>query len=414
MNLELFIAKRILNYKEIKDSISGPITKIAVFSIALSITIIICTIFIVTGFKNEVSNKVTGFGGHIQISKLTSNISFETPPISSNHDFYPNIDTIKGIHNIQVYASKPGIVKTSDIIQGIVIKGISSDFNWSFFKENLVEGNIFNIEDSVQSNKVVISKSLSDLINLGVGDKFNVFFIQNPPRARRFEICGIYQTTLDEFDKLYVLADIKHIQALNGWSDDQISGFEIILDDFKDLDKISEKVKNIAGYRILDDGSILNVSTVKEKNVQLFDWLGLFDLNVLVIIIIMLIVAGINMISGLLILVLEKTQMIGILKSLGTNNRSIMRTFIYLASFITVKGLFWGNIAGLLICFIQYKFQVLKLDPSAYFLNAVPINFNLLYWILINLGAFGAILLALLNPASIILKITPAETIRYE
>jgi len=414
MNLELFIAQKVLNFKESKDSISGPIAKIAIFSISLSIFVVICTIFIVIGFKKEVGNKITGFGGHIQISKLTSNVSFETPPISKNQSFYPSIDTTGGIENIQVYASKPGIIKTDEAIQGVVIKGVGADYNWTFFKSNLVEGEIFDVEDSVKTNKVIISKSMSNMLKLGVGDKFNVYFIQDPPRMRRFEISGLYQTTLEEFDKLYILGDIGHIQKLNGWEDDQISGFEINLEDFDDLDKITDFVRRIAGFQLLDDGSMLQVTNIKEKNVQLFDWLGLFDLNVAVIIFIVLIVSGINMTSGLLITVLEKTQMIGILKSLGAENVSVKKVFLYLSSIITVKGLFFGNLAGILICFLQYKFHIIKLDPSAYFLSSVPVHFDFLRLFLINFGAFVAIFVVLLIPSTIIARITPAETIRYE
>jgi lipoprotein-releasing system permease protein len=414
MNFELYIAQKVLDFKHSKDSISGAIAKIAIFSIALSITVIICTIFIVTGFKKEISNKLTGFGGHIQISKLTSNLSFEPPPISSEQDFYPDIEQMEGVQNIQVYASKPGIIKTDEVIQATVLKGVGSDFDWAFFRNHLVAGDVFEVTDSANTNKVVISKSLGNIMQMGVGDKFNVFFIQDPPRMRRFEISGIYETTLQEFDKLYILADIAHIQRLNNWDKNTITGFEVLIDDFGQLDKMTRKVREKAGYKILDDGSVLYVSNVKDKNRQLFDWLSLFDLNVLVIIVIMLIVAGINMTSGLLILVLEKTRMIGTLKSMGGRNSSIKRIFMYISGFITLKGLLWGNIAGLALCFVQYKFQPIQLDPSAYFLSAVPIHFNLLYLVLINLGAFAAIWLVLLMPSTVIARVTPAETVKYE
>ena len=401
MNLELYIARKVLNFKETKDSISGPIAKIAIFSIALSICVVICTVFIVIGFKKEVSNKITGFGGHIQISKFSSNISYETPPISSLQSFYPSLDTVDGIENIQIYAIKPGIIKTDD-------------FNWDFFKINLVKGEILQLYQGEKSNKALISKALADILKLDVGDKFTVYFIQNPTRVRRLEICGLYLTTLEEFDKLYILADIQHIQKLNDWDSTQISGFEINLEDFNKLDQMTAFVREEAGYKIMEDGSVLSVTNIKEKNMQLFDWLGLFDMNVIFIIVIMIIVAGINMTSGLLIMVLEKTQMIGILKSMGAENFIVKRIFLYLSSMITLKGLLIGNIAGMAICYIQYKYQLLTLDPTAYFLNAVPIHFDFFKLFLINLGAFIAIFMVLLIPTGIISKITPSETIKYE
>ena len=230
---------------------------------------------------------------------------------------------------------------------------------------------------------------------------------------RRFEIKGIYETSLVEFDEKYILVDIGHVQKIK-WDSNLVSGFEINIDNFNDLDKMTQKVNDIAGYKILEDESVLQVTNIKEKYIQIFDWLGLFDLNVLIIIIIMLIVASINMTSGLLILVLEKTQMIGILKSLGTENLSVKKIFLYISGFITLRGLLWGNIAGIVLCYIQYKYALLKLDPTAYMLNSVPVNFNFFYLFLINICAFAAILIVLMIPSSIIARITPAETIKYE
>jgi len=413
LNTELFIAKRITFDKETKQSISRPIIKICIFGISLGLAVMIISVAIVVGFKHEIRKKIIGFGSHIQIVNYDLNTSFETSPISRNQHFYPSLDTIKGIKHIQVFATKPGIIKTRADIQGAIVKGVGSDFDWSFFNENLVEGKSFTVVDSARTNEVLISKYLSLLLKLKVGDKFIMYFIDNRPRPRSFTVSGIYETSLEEFDRQFILADIGHIKKLNNWEDDEISGFEVLIDNYNDIDYMTYVVRSIAGSTFDDEGQKLQVINIKEKYPQIFDWLNLIDKNVWIILGLMLTVAAFNMISGLLILILDRTNMIGILKAIGTGNRSIKNIFLYQSAFLMVKALFWGNIIGLGICWIQDYFKLLKLDQTSYFIDYAPIDFNLFHIIILNIGTLVITMIILLLPSIIISNINPVKTIRF-
>jgi len=414
VNTELFIAKRLTFDKESKASFSRPIIRIAIIGIALGLVVMIISVAVVTGFKNEIRKRVVGFGSHIHIINFDSNISFETQPISKKQDFYPGLaDSIEGIDHIQIFATKPGIIKTDKDIEGVIVKGIGSDFDWHFFNENLVEGHSFNVNDTLTSNEVLISRHISNLLGLEIKDEFAMFFIDRQPRARRFKIAGIYETSLEEFDKQFILADIKHIIKLNNWKDDEISGFEILISDYRDIDYLTRQVHEIAGLSFDEDGYPLKVRNIKHKYPQIFDWLTLLDMNVLVILILMVVVAGFNMVSGLIILILDRTNMIGILKSLGLNNKGIRKIFLYQSAFLITKGLLWGNLIGILLAFIQYKTQFLQLDQASYFIDYVPVNFNILYFILLNAGTLLITLTMLVFPSLIIANISPSRTVRF-
>ena len=414
MNTELFIAKRLIFSKKAEKNISKPIVTIAIIGIALGLSVMIISVAIVTGFKTEIRNKVIGFGSHITIINYDSNFSYETKPVNKNQHFYPHIDTINGIKHISIFATKAGIIKTKTDIQGVILKGISSDYDWSFFKNNITEGHHFTVSDSSKTDKVIISKYLASLLKLNVGDNLFMYFIQQPPRMRKFIIEGIYDTNLEELDKLFVFADIRHIQKLNNWTKDQVSGFEILIENFEDLEQITQTVYDIAGFNYnYEDGSKLNIKNIKQEYPQIFDWLELQNMNVWVILTLMTLVAGFNMVSGLLILILERTNMIGILKAFGTKNWSIRKIFLYQASFLISKGLFWGNIIGLLLCLVQYYFEIVKLDPASYYVAMVPVNLKLLHLVLLNVGTLIITLMMLILPSYIITKISPVKTIRF-
>ena len=414
MNIEFFIARRLTIDKESKQAISRPIISISVLAISLSLAVMIISVAVVTGFKNEIRKKIAGFGAHIQIVNYDSNNSFETKPISKNQPFYPSLDSVYGIKHIQVFATKPGIIKTKDDIQGAIAKGIGSDFDWSFFKENLKEGEIFHVNDSIKTDKVLISKYLSSLLKLKVGDRFGMYFIDDKPRGRPFTVSGIYETSLEEFDKQFILVDIGHIQQLNNWTKDQISGFEVLIKNFSDLDYMTRMVSGIVGSQISEEGTRLRVINIRQKNPQIFDWLGLIDKNVWIILGLMVIVAAFNMISGLLIMILDRAKMIGVLKAVGTQNRTIQRIFLYQAIYLMIKGLFWGNLMGLSICWLQHFFRIIRLEQSSYFIDYVPINFNGFYFLLLNVGTLILTLLILQLPAMVISRISPVKTIRYD
>ncbi len=414
MNFELHIAKRLVRGDERKKSISGPIIAIAIAGIAIGLAVMIMAISIVTGFKQEIRNKVIGFGSHIQIINFDSNISYETTPINIHQNFLPEIEKIPDVRHIQPFATKAGIISTREDIQGVILKGIDGNFDWSFFEQNMVEGVPVGITADQISNEVVISSSIASLLRLNVGDNFAMYFVQDPPRARRFTIAGIYDTGLEELDKMFVLGDMRHIQRLNDWEEDQISGFEILLRDYENLDRVTYQVDDIAGHVFTRDQGRLRVVSISDKYPQFFDWLELLDMNVWVILALMVIVAGFNMVSGLLILILERTSMIGILKAIGLENSRLRKIFLYQSGFLIAKGLFWGNLAGIGIALLQKYTGAIKLDQASYFISTVPINLNLYHLLLLNIGTMVITIAMLIIPSYIAGRISPEKTIRFD
>ncbi len=441
MNTELFIAKRIIFSKSYSNKISGPVIKIAIAGIALGIAVMIIAVSVVTGFQNEIRNKVIGFGSHIQVTRFSLNNSYESDPIFIDTTLSNKIKNIEGVRHIQTFATKAGIIKTDKEIYGAVLKGVGNDFDWSFFNNKIIEGKPFIASDSTSSSQTIISKYIANKLNLKVGDHLHVYFIQNPPRARNFEISAIYETGLEELDDKYILVDIKHIQKLNDWQASQIGGYEVLLDNnelfnstlksfyldsgipkliatitnsnddnndiYKDnLDKIGEKVYATAGSEI-------DTKTIKELYSQIFDWLDLQNINVQIIIILMLLVAGINMISALLILILEKTNMIGILKAIGAKNTSIRKIFLYNAAYLTSLGLLWGNVIGISLCLLQYYFKIIPLDEQSYFVPSVPVDLNMANILFLNIGSLIVCMLMLIIPSGIVAKISPVKAIKF-
>jgi lipoprotein-releasing system permease protein len=414
MNLPYFIAQRLIKGRREGTSFSSPINIIAIIGIAIGLAVMILAVAVLTGFKQEIREKVVGFGSHIQIMNFDSNISFETTPISNGQDFIPRIKKIPGVKHIQIFSTKAGIIKTDMDIQGVVLKGISSDFDWSYFSSNIVDGSVFAVTDTAIGNKVIISKKISDMLKLKTGDSFAMHFIQDPPRVRKFTISGIYETSLEEFDKMYVFCDIGHIRRLNGWKDDMVSGFEIFIDDFDRLDEMTLAIRDAIGYKITEEEAKFKVTNIRIKYPQIFDWLNFQDINVIIIIILMIIVAGFNMISGLLILILEKTNMIGILKALGSEDTTIRSVFLYQAAYLIGKGLLWGNLIGIGLAFFQLKTGIFTLDPSSYYIKTVPINLEFAHILLLNTGTMASIIIMLLVPSQLISRITPVKAIRYD
>ncbi len=415
MNLPYFIAQRLIKGRREETSFSRPINVIAIIGIAMGLAVMILAVAILTGFKQQIREKVVGFGSNIQVMNFDSNISFETTPISDTQKFIPKLKQIPGIQHVQVFATKAGIIKTEADIQGVVLKGIGSDFDWRYFKSNMINGNVFTVSDTGRpSNNVIISKKISDMLRVRTGDTIRMHFIQDPPRMRSFIISGIYETSLEEFDKIYVFCDIRHIKKLNGWSDDQVSGFEIFINDFDKLDEMTMAVRDTIGYKISEKEAKFKVTNIRTKYPQIFDWLNFQDVNVIIIIFLMLIVAGFNMISGLLILILEKTNMIGVLKALGSEDSIIRRIFLYQAAYLIGKGLLWGNLIGIGLAYIQLKTGVLTLDASSYYIKTVPVNLQLSHILLLNAGTMAAIIIMLLVPSNLISRITPVKAIKYD
>ncbi len=406
LNLEYFIAKRFLNKN--KKNFSESIIKVSITGIALGIAVMILAIAIVTGFQQKITAKVIGFGGHIQIGNFELNNSIQTNPIKKDILLESQIKKINGVKNIQVYAKKAGMIKADNQIQGIILKGVGTDYDWSFFKDNLIEGTILNIKQNKKNENVLVSKYLANKLNLKLNDKLRTYFIsEDNLRARAFIISGIFETGLEEFDKKIIVADISHIQKLNNWDSSFVEGYEVLINDFKNLNTIADEVYNASNYN-------LNTNTIKELHPEIFDWLGLTDMNVIVIIVIISLISSITMISILLILILDKTNMIGLLKSLGASNRSVRKIFIYNALYIITKGLLIGNIIAITLGLIQQKFGIFKLDQASYYLKTIPINLNIWYILIINIGTIVLCILALMIPSFIISKITPIKAIRYK
>ena len=414
MNLPYFIAHRLIKGRREGTSFSRPINVIAIIGIAMGLAVMILAVAILTGFKKQIREKVVGFGSHIQITNFDSNNSFETTPISDTQNFIHKIKQIPGIGHIQEFATKAGIIRTDEDIQGVVLKGIGSDFDWSYFKSNMVDGSVFSVTDTGRTDKVIISKRISDMLRLKTGESFTMLFVQDPPRMRKFTICGIYETSLEEFDKMYVFCDIGHIKKLNGWKDDQVSGFEVYINNFDKLDELTSEVRDAIGYKLTEEDTKFKVTNIRMRYPQIFDWLNFQDINVIIIILLMLIVAGFNMISGLLILILEKTNMIGVLKSLGAEDIIIRRVFLYQAAYLIGKGLFWGNLIGIGLAFIQIKTGLVTLDPTSYYIKTVPVNLELTHLLLLNAGTMAAIIVMLLVPSQLISRISPVKAIRYD
>jgi lipoprotein-releasing system permease protein len=414
MNLPYFIAQRLIKGRTEGNSFSRPINVIAVIGIAIGLAVMILAVSILTGFKQQIREKVVGFGGNIQVVNFDSNLSFETAPVNQNQDFVKKIKDLPGVNHIQVFATKAGIITTGDEIQGVFLKGIGSDFDWSYFRSCMVDGTIFTVTDSARTNKVIISKKIAGMLKLKTGDTFAMHFVQNPPRMRKFIIAGIYETSLEEFDKMYVFCDIGQIKKLNGWKDDQVSGFEVFIKDFDRIDEMTIEVRDAVGFKLNQDEERFKVTNIRTKYPQIFDWLNFQDVNVIIIIFLMLVVAGFNMISGILILILEKTNMIGVLKAMGSDDRTIRRVFLYQAAWLIGKGLFWGNLIGIGLALLQLKTGLITLDPTSYYIKNVPVNLQLSHIVLLNAGTMAAILFMLLVPSKLISNITPVKAIKYD
>ena len=414
MNFEFFIAKRIISSQSGKKKKRNALIGTAIVAISLGLSVMIIAVAILTGFKQEITNKLVGFSSHLQIVNLDQNSSFETQAINRDQDFLTELNDLPGISHYHPFITKPGIIKSGMEMQGIYLKGLDSTYSWEFFKNHLNEGELPDFSSNPSHNGIFIGQSLANLLQLKTGDKITAYFIQDPFKMRPFIVEGIYETGLEENDRLFVFCDLRQIQSINNWSDNDISGYEIFLEDFRDLESISEEINDLVYRNLVTGKQPLKVETIEDISSGFFDFLKLNDTNVWVILGLMVLVAGFNMISGLLIIILERTRMIGTLKSLGAKNKSLRIIFLYQAAFIIGKGLIWGNVLGLAICIIQDKLHLIPLDPSSYFIDAVPININFLSIVLLNAGTLIITIIMLLIPSGIISRISPDKTIKFD
>ncbi|MCP1996956.1 FtsX-like permease family protein [Flavobacterium sp. HSC-61S13] len=411
MKLEYFIAKRLITTKNYKSSISAPIIKIAITAIALGLIMMLISVATGLGLKYKIRDKISAFSGHVVISNYDANeTDLSLNSISLKQDFYPKFKTITGIKKVEPFAVKAGIIRTANAFEGILLKGVGADYNWKALQEYLVAGRLPKFGESM-SQEVLISELIANRLDLKAGDKITTHFIKETgnklPNVRQFQIVGIYNSGLQEFDSNFVIGDLRQVQRLNRWKADEVGGFEVVLADF---DKIEEK--GMAIYEELP--STLNSQTIVEKYGNIFNWIAMFDFNIAVILVIMVIVASINMIVALLVLILERTQMIGVLKALGANNWVIRKIFLYNSAYLIAIGLFWGNLFGIGLLLIQQYFGLIKLDPNLYYVKEAPVLLRFTDVLWLNGGVVVICLVVLLIPSYLITKISPVKAMRFD
>jgi lipoprotein-releasing system permease protein len=416
VNIERFIAGKIVrfNSETAGYQASPSAVRIASAGIALGLATMILSVAVVTGFKKEVRDKVIGFGAHMQITNFDSNTSYETTPVMVSDTLLDELRAWPGVRHVEAFATKPGILKTETDFQGIVLKGVGADCDWSFFRKHLKEGETIAVDSQRISSDVLVSASLANMLGLKCGDSFLAYFLDDAIRARKFRIHGIYDTGYTDYDKLFVIADIRQVRRLNGWDDDAVSGLALYADDYSHIGLLGEQLY----FHLIDKtdraGNTYYVRTVEELNPMIFHWLSVLDINVVVILVLMMAVAGFTMISGLLIIILERVRMIGILKAMGQTDGSLRRMFLHVASKLMYRGMAWGNLVALAICFLQSRFHLISLDPDTYYLDAVPADLHFSAWLLINAGALAVSMLMMLAPACLVARIHPARSIRFE
>jgi lipoprotein-releasing system permease protein len=413
LNFEFFISKRLISAKDYKSSISAPIIKIAVAAIAIGVIMMLVSVATSTGLQQKIRDKIAAFNGHITIGNLNNNNSqISIKPISSPQDFYPDFDEVEGIDHIQVVATKYGVIRTETDFEGIVVKGVGTDYRWDYLQEYLVEGRIPTYtKEKKYSKEILLSAYMANRLGFELNDQVVIYFLNdaNQERARltAFDIVGIYDSGFQEFDETFLIADITQIQRLNKWGEDQIGNFEVFVDDFNQIEEKGGEVNEHIN-------TFLEAKTIQQSYNSIFEWLSLFDFNVALIIGIMIIVSGINMITALLVLILERTPMIGMLKALGSNDWSVRKIFLYNGAYLIIKGLFWGNLIGLGLLFLQKYGKIMKLNPETYYVTEAPVNINWEYVLLINIGTLALCLLMLLVPSYLITRISPSRAIKFE
>ena len=411
MDLELFIAKRLVSSKQHKSSISAPIIKIAIVAIAIGVIMMLVAFATGIGLQQKIREKMSAFTGHVTISSYDNNNSqVSLMPISTQQDFYPEFTSVEGIDHIQATAYIGGVIRTATDFEGIIVKGVGTDYDWSYFEDFLVEGRLPDFSKGL-NDEVLMSSYTANRLGFKVGDKAVTYFLRddssNTPLTRAFEITGIYNSGFQEFDELYMIADIRHIQRLNRWEKDEVGNFEVFLKDFGELEEKGQEI-----YENTD--SFLDTRTIKQQYYSIFEWLSLFDFNIALIIGIMILVAGINMITALLVLILERTQMIGIMKALGSSDWSIRKIFLYNAGYLIILGLFWGNLIGLGMLFAQKYLKLVPLNPETYYVTEAPVYIGWEYIVGVNVGTLVLCMLMLLIPSYIITRISPVKAMKFE
>ena len=415
MNWKLFVAHRIYRSNEGGKEVSKPAVRIAMWGIAVGLAVMIVAVAVVVGFKHEVRDKVVGIGSDITVTNFDAQKSYETVPVSASDSLLDVLRSTDGVKHVQRYSTKPGMIMTDDNFLGMVLKGVSQEYDWSFLRKHLQEGEIPAFSDTASTNRTLISRTIANKLDLKTGDKLYTSYIDGEKvRARRLEVAGIYQTNFSVYDDLFLLTDLYTVNRLNSWQPDQVSGIEMEVEDYNALLPTKENIRAKVDMQKDRYGSTYYVTTVEESNPQIFAWLDLLDMNVWVILILMTGVAGFTMISGLLIIILERTNMIGILKALGADNLAIRKIFLSFSVYLIIRGMLWGNLIGLTFIGVQSYFRPFKLDPATYYVDSVPVEFNLWWWALLNVCTLIVSVLMLVGPSFLIAHIHPAKSIKFE
>ena len=415
MNLPLFIAQRIYRDNGDKRKVSRPVISIAIIGVAIGLAVMIVTVSVVLGFKHTIRDKVIGFGSHIQVQNVLSYNESSVRPICLDDSLMNVLKNIEGVRHVERFSVTQGILKTDEDFLGVAFKGIGPEYDTSFLKNHLVEGDIPQFSDSTSHYQLLMSKMIADKLRLKVGEKVFAYFIGDEDvRTRRYTVCGIYQSNMTRFDESLCFTDIYSTNKLNGWLPNQFSGAEILVKDFENLQQTEERFIQQVNRTIDEQGNVLSSSTIYERFPQVFSWLELLDINVWIILALMVCVAGFTMISGLLIIILERTQMIGILKALGARNTTIRHTFLWFSTFIIGQGLIWGNIIGIGIVLIQNATGIISLDPQTYYVSEAPMELNIPFILFINIATLLACVFVLIAPSYLISHIHPAKSMRYE
>ena len=400
------IAQRLYFSDENHQRSSRPAVRVALGGIIIGVLVMIVAMSVVVGFKQEITQKVAGFGSHIQVVNFDNNSTYEMQPIYVSDSLLQTIRAIEHVTHVSTFASKPGIIKTDSAFQGIIFKG--TDY-WTYFEQNIVEGTL-----PTEANEVLLSTELAKQLQLHVGDNFLCYFVQDDLRVRRLYITGLYNTCMSEMDKVFVLGDIALVRQLNAWKENQVSGIEVLVDDLRQLENTTHDVYFLTANRLDENGNALYTQNLQQLNPNIFGWLDLLDMNVVIIIILMLCVSGFSIVTGLIILILDSVQLIGTLKALGADNQFVRRIFIYQAIMLIGKGMLWGNAIGLVLCALQYFTRAIPLDAASYYVSYVPMAFPWIGWVLLNIGTLLVSWLILLAPSAIITEISPAKVMHFE
>ena len=414
MNFPLFIARRIYGSDGNQKKVSKPAIVIATIGMAIGLAVMIISVCVVLGFKAEIRTKIFGLGSHINIMNMDQTRSYESYPIVGDDSIVSVVSGLDGISHVQRYITKPCLLKTDESFRGAALKGLGQEYDYTFLRNHLVDGEFPTFTDSVNSNKVVLSESMAKSLGIKTGDKVFFYFMGNSIRARRYQVAGIYCTHMVEFDDNLIFTDLHALRKINGWEQDQVSGLEVSVKDYNQIQEMYYNLMRHINGQIDHYGDTYFACTIEQLYASLFAWLSLLDMNVWVILILMLAVAGFTMISGLLIIILERTNMIGVLKALGAQNGTIRHTFLYFAAFIIGKGLIYGNLLGIGLCLIQKHFSIMHLDPSTYYVDTVPVQMDYTLIVLLNVVTLIISILVLIVPSFLVSHIHPAKSIRFE